>query len=281
MNSDYQLIAKAITFLETQLDKQPDSKPTTEEIAAHLEMTSFQFRRVYTRWINLTPKRNLQIISKERGVQLLAEAPSLPIIEKQEGIIGGMQTFNHNVVIESWLPSSYKHGPGYDITIDYSVHDSPFGKMFVAETPRGICKVSFANGRPLLAFVIELHRLWPVATIRQKESETRAVFASIFSRDKPIRKPLSLHLCEVPPRVRIWRALLETAPGSLVHPQLLADAAKRRRGSLAARKALATNPIAFFIPCHRGIDADGHVGNYRWGTTRKHAIHAWESAGLV
>ena len=281
MNSDYQTIAKAINFLEAQLDKQPSSQPTAEEIAAHLEITSFQFRRVFTRWINLTPKKNLQIITQERGMKLLAEAPTLPIIEKKQGIIGNMHTFNHNVTIETWLPSRYKHGPGYDIAIDYSVHDSPFGEMYVAETPRGICKVSFANELPLFAFVFELHQLWPAATIRQKESETREVFASIFSRDKPIKRPLSLHLFEVPPKVRIWRALLETRPGSLVQPQHLVDAVGRRRGRLAAKKALAANPIAFFIPCHRAIDAEGHVSNYPWGTTRKHAIHAWESAGLV
>jgi len=35
---------------------------------------------------------------------------------------------------------------------------------------------------------------------------------------------------------------------------------------------------AFIIPCHRVIQQSGKLGGYRWGETRKHAIHAWERA---
>jgi len=36
--------------------------------------------------------------------------------------------------------------------------------------------------------------------------------------------------------------------------------------------------VAFFIPCHRVLQQSGNIGGYLWGTTRKHAMHAWESA---
>jgi len=38
------------------------------------------------------------------------------------------------------------------------------------------------------------------------------------------------------------------------------------------------NSAAFLIPCHRVIQQSGQLGGYRWGETRKRAIHAWESA---
>ncbi|WP_253937832.1 SDR family NAD(P)-dependent oxidoreductase [Dickeya dadantii] len=44
------------------------------------------------------------------------------------------------------------------------------------------------------------------------------------------------------------------------------------------RGKLGANPVAFLIPCHRVIQQSGKIGGYHWGETRKHAMHAWESA---
>lgn len=58
-------------------------------------------------------------------------------------------------------------------------------------------------------------------------------------------------------------------------------AAQPDLATLAARAvgtAVGRNPLAFLIPCHRVIRETGVVGGYRWGTTRKRAMLAWESA---
>jgi AraC family transcriptional regulator of adaptative response/methylated-DNA-[protein]-cysteine methyltransferase len=204
----------------------------------------------------------------------------LPEVKSQSGLIGGLSTFGHKVQIEGWLPSFYKSGPGYDLTIEYSVHDSPFGEMFVARTPRGICKVSFSSGLPLISFVSKLQRLLPEAKLVRTEPEPIAVFESIFSRNKPIEKTLNLHLFALPTHINVWRTLLATDPGTLTHHKAIAEAVGRRKSTLATSNAISSNPIAFFIPCHRAIDPDGHIGYYRWGLTRKHAMHAWECANI-
>ena len=275
-NPDYQRIAEAIRFIATQSDKQP----TLDEIAEHLDTSAFEMKRLFTRWSQVTPKTYLQTITPQRGERLLAAAKPLPEIKSQSGLIGGMTTFGHKVQIEGWLPSFYKSGPGYDLTIKYSVHDSPFGEMFVAETPRGICKVSFSSGLPLIAFVSNLQRLLPEAKLVRKEPEPIEIFQSIFSRDKPIDKTLNLHLFALPTHINVWRTLLTTGPGTLTHHKAIAEAVGRRKSTFATHNAINTNPIAFFIPSHRAIDPDGHAGDYRWGLTRKQAIHAWECANL-
>jgi AraC family transcriptional regulator of adaptative response/methylated-DNA-[protein]-cysteine methyltransferase len=271
---DYQRIADAIKFIATQ----PEQQPTLDEVAEHLDTSVFDIKRLFTRWCQISPKTYLQTINHQRAQKLLAAAKPLPEVKSQSGLIGGLTTFGHRVQIEGWLPSFYKSGPGYDLTIQYSVHDSPFGEMFVAQTPRGICQVTFSNGLPLIAFVSNLQRLLPEAKLLRTEPEPIAVFESIFSRNKPIDKTLNLHLFALPTHTNVWRILLATDPGTLTDHIAIAKAVGRRKSTLATHNAITSNPIAFFIPSHRAVDPEGHVGDYRWGVTRKHAMHAWECA---
>ncbi|MBV8117572.1 MAG: MGMT family protein, partial [Candidatus Eremiobacteraeota bacterium] len=46
----------------------------------------------------------------------------------------------------------------------------------------------------------------------------------------------------------------------------------------AVGNAIGANPVAVLIPCHRVIASTGIVGNYKWGTQKKRALLAWESA---
>jgi O-6-methylguanine DNA methyltransferase len=41
--------------------------------------------------------------------------------------------------------------------------------------------------------------------------------------------------------------------------------------------AVAANPIALWIPCHRVIQADGQVGGFRWGRAMKAALLEMET----
>ncbi|MBT7719774.1 MAG: MGMT family protein, partial [Halieaceae bacterium] len=87
-----------------------------------------------------------------------------------------------------------------------------------------------------------------------------------------------LHLFALPTHTNVWRTLLATNPGTLTDHIAIAKAVGRRKSTLATHNAITSNPIAFFIPSHRAVDPEGHVGDYRWGVTRKHAMHAWECA---
>jgi AraC family transcriptional regulator of adaptative response/methylated-DNA-[protein]-cysteine methyltransferase len=45
--------------------------------------------------------------------------------------------------------------------------------------------------------------------------------------------------------------------------------------------ALAHNPVAVLIPCHRVIHSLGEFGNYHYGEARKIALLGWEMAKVA
>ena len=48
----------------------------------------------------------------------------------------------------------------------------------------------------------------------------------------------------------------------------------------AVGNAIASNPVAFLIPCHRVIRKNGAIGGYMWGVARKQAMLGWEIARI-
>jgi O-6-methylguanine DNA methyltransferase len=79
-------------------------------------------------------------------------------------------------------------------------------------------------------------------------------------------------------QLRVWNALLAMERGERTSYAQLAAAIGTPKAVRAVGNALAVNPVAILIPCHRVITSSGALGNYRWGEDRKRALLAWESA---
>jgi len=79
-------------------------------------------------------------------------------------------------------------------------------------------------------------------------------------------------------QLQVWRALLEVPPGEITTYGRLAEAVGRPGAARAVGGAVAANPVAYLIPCHRVVRTSGELGGYRWGVERKRAMLEWERA---
>ena len=136
--TDYERVAKAIEYLTSRVERQP----MLEEIAAHIHLSPYHFQRLFSRWAGVTPKRFLQILTVERAKELLLDAKPLLDVSDALGLSSGSRLYDHFVNLEAITPGEYKTR-GIGLTIEYAVHDTPFGDAFIAITHRGICKLSF------------------------------------------------------------------------------------------------------------------------------------------
>lgn len=273
MNSDYQRIAKAIKFINSHVGQQP----SLEEIAAHLHLSPFYFQRLFSQWAGVTPKKYLQILTLARAKQLLARSKPLQEVSDSVGLSSSSRLHDHFVQLEAVSPGEFKTG-GAGMEIRYSLIESPFGDVFIGVTPRGVCKLSFLMDNNVDQQIDNLVLCWPNAEITAEITETSKTLEALFAGQSDSKGPLSLYVKGTNFQIAVWRALLQIDPGCIRSYGQVAAAVGRPKASRAVGTAIGSNPIALLIPCHRVLQQSGKIGGYLWGETRKHAIHAWESA---
>ncbi len=272
-NSDYDRIAEAISFITSQVNGQP----TLQEIAGHLNLSPYHFQRLFCRWAGVTPKRYLQVLTLERAKQLLIQSKSVLEVSDSLGLSSGSRLYDHFVHLEAVTPGEYKMR-GAGLTIEYAVHDTPFGKAFIATTPRGICSFAFLENTEIDEHLADLQKKWPCAIMHENQRSTLAVTRTMFAGQKELSRPISLYVSGTNFQINVWKALLRIPPATVVSYSQVANAIGHPSSARAVGLAVGNNPVAFLIPCHRVIQQSGGLGGYHWGTTRKQAIHAWESA---
>ncbi len=271
--SDYDRIAEAIAFIV----KRAASQPTLAEIAAHVHLSPFHFQRLFCRWAGVSPKRFLQVLTLERAKQLLGESKPLLEVSDSLGLSSGSRLYDHFVHLEAVTPGEYRMG-GAGLIIEHAVQDTPFGKAFIAITPKGICNFSFLDSANASGHLADLRKKWPHAVIHENRQRTLAVVQTMFGGERKPDRPASLYVSGTNFQVSVWKALLRIPPAAVVSYSRVASAIGHPNSARAVGAAVGANPVAFLIPCHRVIQQSGGLGGYHWGEIRKQAIHAWESA---
>lgn len=77
-------------------------------------------------------------------------------------------------------------------------------------------------------------------------------------------------------QIQVWKTLLTIPHGTKVSYTAIAHMIGKPNACRAVARAIATNNIAYFIPCHRIIRISGDLGGYRWGKERKNLLLADE-----
>lgn len=269
--SEYERMAKAITFVVERADEQP----SLAQIAEHVHLSPWHFQRLFSRWVGVTPKRFLQTVTLERSKPLLLEPGSLLDVSQELGLSSGSRLYDHYVTLEAVTPGEHR-SRGQGLNIVYGTHLTPFGRIFVAATARGICRAAFLDYVPLEQTLADLKAHWPLAEVSEDASVTAPLASQMFVPPGAEHKPLSLHVSGSNFQVMVWRALLRILPGAVVSYSGLAAGLGRPTASRAVASAVAANPVAFVIPCHRVIQKSGALGGYRWGPARKQTMYWWE-----
>lgn len=272
-SDDYHRVEKAIRFLEDHYRKHPK----LDEIAASVHLSKFHFQRLFKRWVGISAVQFMQYLTLAYAKRKLAESHNILDTSLDAGLSGPARLHDLFVTFEAMTPGEYKRkGAGLDIAFGFQ--SSPFGECLIAITHRGICHFGFVSGTDRKTALEWLQQNWPEASFTENPSRTREMVYRIFSVPSHERRPFHLLLKGTNFQINVWQALLNLPRGSIWSYQDIAVLLDRPRAFRAVANAVAANPIAYLIPCHRVIAKSGHIHRYRWGTARKKAILGWEFA---
>jgi AraC family transcriptional regulator of adaptative response/methylated-DNA-[protein]-cysteine methyltransferase len=148
---------------------------------------------------------------------------------------------------------------------------SSLGDFMVAMSDNGIVAVEFSSHR--VATEDALRARFLEADVIGNQSGMTGVLEKVT---RAIKEPgldfgVPLDLRGTPYEVGVWSMLRAVAPGETTSYGALA-AKLGARDAREVTKAIANNPIAVLVPCHRVVKKDGSISGYRWGFKRKREL---------
>ncbi|UOO88721.1 methylated-DNA--[protein]-cysteine S-methyltransferase [Vitreoscilla massiliensis] len=260
----FEQMAAAIAYLYDHAQAQP----SLNEVAAHLGMSPQHLQRQFQLWTGVSPKKMLQHISIGNAKKVLQQQGSVLAAALDSGLSGTGRLHDLFVQLEGMTPGAYKQG-GADLTICYHYGDSIYGEVLLACTDVGVCWLAFVDDRAVA--LADLQAAFPHARLRQQAHGLHAPVWAFLQQGKT-DVPIALQVRATPFQLKVWQALLQIPEGRLRSYGDIAHSLGHDKAARAVGSAVARNPIAVLIPCHRVIRDSGIIGDYRWGRGRKMAL---------
>jgi AraC family transcriptional regulator of adaptative response/methylated-DNA-[protein]-cysteine methyltransferase len=272
--ANYLRIEKAIEYLKSNFK----SHPNLETIAKALDLSPYHFQRLFTEWAGVSPKKFIHYLSITYAKQQLKEREvTLFDLTDETGFSSTSRLHDLFVKIEGMTPGEYKNG-GQQLVIKYHFENTIFGDLFIAATTKGICYMAFHQHEQEGLRILKSY--FPNAGVIKELCNFHLSALGVFQKNWDNITEVKLHLKGTDFQLKVWEALLKIPVGSLTSYGNIAKNINHHNASRAVGTAVGDNLIAFLIPCHRVIQANGNYGQYRWGSNRKAAIIGWEAAYL-
>ena len=143
------------------------------------------------------------------------------------------------------------------VTLYFGIGDSPFGLWCIAWDNLGLVYSNMMIGDQE-RYIRQLKKLFSV-TECITNNEQAAEYLEVYFQS--LHPPFNAHIHATPFQASVWQQTCRIPFGETISYKQLGkniNCASPR----AVGQALASNPIAFLIPCHRVIHASGELGNY-------------------
>jgi methylated-DNA-[protein]-cysteine S-methyltransferase len=164
------------------------------------------------------------------------------------------------------------------LDVAYDVVDTPIGPLFVAASPRGLCRISF-DPEPERQ-VESLARGFGSRVLRSPLDGPRRELDEYFAgRRREFDLDVDLRLSA--PFARVVLEHLARVPyGQVTTYGSLAARVGRPRAARAVGMVMNRNPLPIVLPCHRVVGSTGSLVGYGGGLERKERLLRLEGALL-
>jgi len=159
------------------------------------------------------------------------------------------------------------------MTVLYTAHDSPIGRLYLAQYDNQLCALSLGEKAKDKLFE-HLRSIDPNAEIQASKPAFAMIIIQLneYFAGQRTEFDLPLTLKGTGFQESVWNELLKISYGKTISYGELAERLGNPGGMRAVGAANGQNPIHIIVPCHRVIAADGSLGGYTGGLEIKHKL---------
>ncbi len=260
-----------------RLIEQAEEPPKLAELAAAVGLSPFHLQRKFREAVGVSPRVYFESLRRKRLQQSLEAGRSVTDALYEAGFGSSSRLYDASYDLLGMTPSRYRaRAPGE--VVQWTVAASPLGRLLVAATDKGVCRIELGDDREALARRME--QLFSEAHLVEGGPElarwVEEILAFLAQPAKGLTLPLDIRGTAF--EQRVWEALRQIPVGETASYGAVARALGEPRSARAVARACGANPVALAVPCHRVIASDGSLGGYRWGVERKRKLLEREGA---
>lgn len=274
-------MAKMVQQVCQIIEKHDFSKPLTlSALGARLFINPQHLQKTFKRYTGITPRQYIESCRLHRLKVLFKGGKDVTSALFEAGYSSSSRLYEKAPARLGMTPGTYLHG-GKGMDIDYTIVDSPLGRLLIGATGKGLCAASL--GESDAALIKTLYKEYPAAEIRRNDKGLgwcKEILSKYWNGLQP-HEDLPLDLRATAFQWRVYEELRAIPYGSTRSYQEIARAIGKPKAFRAVARACAGNPVALLIPCHRVVRKDGALAGYRWGIKRKESLLELEKRAVI
>jgi len=253
------------------IDEHGDERLTLKTLGRRVGLSPFHLQRLFKKVVGVSPREYQESRRIARFKSGVSNGGTVSGATFDAGFSSSSRLYEKSARHLGMTPARYRSkGAGLDIA--FTTFRSPLGAVLLAATARGVCSVSLgANSAQLEA---ALRAEFSAAAVRRDDDGlrgyTRRIARYLAGGKSDFDLPLDIRATAF--QRRVWKMLQSIPYGTTRSYSEIARRTGKPNAVRAVARAIATNPVALLIPCHRAIRKNGDLAGYRWGVERKAAL---------
>jgi len=168
------------------------------------------------------------------------------------------------------------------VSVHWTSFDSRIGRIYVASTAKGICKITIP-AQTKREFMNWLTKRFPASEIAESTTGNRQVINELqrYFDQKLAHFHTHVDMIGTEFQTKVWGEVARIRYGSTVSYKFLAKKVGKPGAYQGIGRANAANPVPIIIPCHRVLGEDDKLRGYAAGVKTKEFLLRLEGALLV
>src|ERR671914_966747 len=144
----------------------PEERHTLGALAGRVGLSRFHFQRAFTQVVGISPRAFAEACRLGQVKAALKKGERVTPALYDAGYGSSSRLYERAGAALGMTPATYRKGaPG--VEIDFTIADSPLGRLLLAATTRGVCRVMIGDTDPALEK--GLREEYPRATVRRND----------------------------------------------------------------------------------------------------------------